>query len=71
MDTKSQCISVTVEFRHKYLAIPAPTLEDRIIQGLQQVAGALTGAPPPTSISQVNAIADLWDIFESWRLLPP
>ena len=71
MDTKSQCISDTVEFRRKYLAIPAPTSEDRITQGLQQVAGALTGAPPPTSISQVNAIADLWDIFESWRLLPP
>jgi hypothetical protein len=70
-DTKSQCISNTVEFRHKYLAIPTPTSEDRIIQGLQQVAGALTRAPPPTSISQVDAIANLWDIFESWRLLAP
>ena len=59
MDTKSQCISDTVEFRHKYLAIPAPTSEDRIIQGLQQVAEALTGATPPTSISQVDAIANL------------
>jgi hypothetical protein len=70
-DTKSQCISDTVEFCHKYLAIPAPTSEDRIIQGLQQVAGALTRATPPTSISQVDAIANLRDIFESWRLLPP
>jgi hypothetical protein len=70
-DTKSQCISDTVDFRHKYLAIPAPTPEDRIIQGLQQVAGALTGAPPPTSISQVDAIANLRDIFESWHLLAP
>ena len=70
-DTKSQCISNTVEFHHKYLAIPAPTSEDRIIQGLQQVAGALTKAPPPTSISQVDAIAILWDIFESWHLLAP
>ena len=50
-DTKSQCISDRVEFRHKYLAVPAPTSEDRIIQGLHQVAGALTGAPLPTSIS--------------------
>ena len=58
-DTKSQCISDTVEFRRKYLAIPAPTSEDRIIQGLQQVAGALTRATPPTSISQVDAIANL------------
>ncbi len=70
-DTKSQCISDTVEFHHKYLAIPAPTPEDRIIQGLQQVPGALTGATPPTSISQVDAIANLRDIFESWRLLAP
>ena len=37
-DTKSQRISDTVEFRHKCLAIPALTSEDRIIQGLQQVA---------------------------------
>ncbi len=59
-DTKSQCIFDTVEFRHKYLAIPAPISEDRIIQGLQQVAGALAGTTPPTSISQVDAIA----IFE-------
>ncbi len=70
-DTKSQCISNTVEFRHKYLAIPAPTTEDRIIQSLQQVAGVLTRATPPTSISQVDAITNLRDIFESWRLLGP
>ena len=37
----------------------------------QIVAGALTGAALPTSISQVDAIANLWDIFESWRLLAP
>jgi hypothetical protein len=60
-----------VEFRHKYPEIPAPTSEDRIIQGLQQVAGVLTGATPPTSISQVDAIANLRDIFESWCLLAP
>ena len=68
-DTKSQCILDTVDFCHKYLAIPAPTPDDRIIQGLQQVAGVLAGAPPPTNISQVDAIANLWDIFESWHLL--
>jgi hypothetical protein len=33
--------------------------------------GALSGAPLPTSISQVDAIANLWDIFESWHLLAP
>jgi hypothetical protein len=58
-DTKSQVISDTVEFRHSYLSIPAPSTEDRIIHGLQVVAGALTGALPPTSISQVEAITNL------------
>jgi hypothetical protein len=70
-DTKSQVISDTVEFRHSYLAIPAPSTEDRIIHGLQIVAGALTSALPPTSISQVEAITNLRDFFESWRLLAP
>ena len=70
-DTKSQVISDTVEFRHSYLFIPAPSTEDRILHGLQDVAGALTGATPPTSISQVEAITNLRDIFESWRLLAP
>ena len=70
-DTKSQVISDTVEFRHSYVSIPAPSTEDRIIHGLQVVAGALTGASPPTSISQFEAITNLRDIFESWRLLAP
>jgi hypothetical protein len=70
-DTKSQVISDTVEFSHSYLSIPAPSTEVRIIHGLQVVAGALTGALPPTSISQVEAITNLRDIFESWQLLAP
>jgi hypothetical protein len=57
-DTKSQLISDTVEFRHSYLSVPAPSPEDRIIHGLQVVAGALIGAQPPTSISQVEAITN-------------
>jgi hypothetical protein len=70
-DTKSQVISDTVEFYHSYLSIPSPSTEDRIIHGLQVVAGALTGAAPPTSISQIEAIANLRGMFESWRLLAP
>jgi hypothetical protein len=68
---KSQVISDTVEFHHSYLSVPVPSTEDRIIHGLQVVARALTGAAPPTSISQVDAIANLRDIFESWHLLAP
>jgi len=70
-DTKSQVISDTVEFRHSYLSVPAPTTEDKIIHGFQVVADALTGAPPPTSISQVEAITNLRDILESWRPIAP
>jgi hypothetical protein len=35
------------------------------------MSGALRDAPSPTSISQVDAIANLHDLFESWRLLGP
>ncbi len=33
------------------------------------MSGALTNAPPPTSISQIKAITNLRDLFKSWRLL--
>ncbi len=71
VDTKSQLILDTVEFCHGYLAVPSPSTEDRIIHGLQVVTCALSGAAPPMSISQVDIIANLWDIFESWHLLAP
>ncbi len=70
-NTKSPVISNTVEFRHAYRSIPAPTPKDKIIHGLQVMSGALTNAPPPTSMSQVEAIANLRDLFESWHLLGP
>ena len=70
-DTKSQVISDTVEFRHSYITVPSQSPEDKIIHGLQVVAGAIAGANPPTSLSQLDAIANLRDIFESWRLLAP
>ena len=60
-----------MEFCHKYLAIPSPSADNRIIHVLQQIVGALASAPPPSIISQVDAIANLWDIFESWSLLAP
>ncbi len=40
-------------------------MEDRIFHGLQVILGALIGAPPPTSIYQVDAIANIWNIIES------
>ena len=58
-NTKSQVISNTVEFRHSYITVPLQTLEDKIVHGLQVVAGAISGASPPTCIAQLNAIANL------------
>ncbi len=48
-----------------------PSTEDKIIHGLQVFAGAIQGAPPPTSISQLEAITVLQEIFESWRAFAP
>jgi hypothetical protein len=58
-DTKIQVISDPVEFSHFYLSIPAPFTEDQIVHGLQIVVRVLAGAALPTSISQVDAIANL------------
>ncbi len=69
--TKSQVISDTVEFRHAYRTIPSPSPEEKIIHGLHVMSGTLKDVPPPTSISQMEAIANLWDLFESWRSLGP
>ncbi len=70
-DTKSQVISDTVEFRHAHRTVPLPLPEDKIIHGLQVISGAFKDSPLPTTISQLNAITNLRDIFESWRLLIP
>ncbi len=45
-DTKSQVISDTVKIYHSYLSVPMPSAEDKIIHGLQVVAGAIWGTPP-------------------------
>ena len=71
MDTKSQVISDTIEFRHAYRTIPTPTPEDRIVQGLHAVTDVLKDNPPPTTISQLEALTNLSGTFESWRLLAP
>jgi hypothetical protein len=64
-DTKSQVISDTVEFHHAYRTIPSPSPEDKIIHGLHIMLAALKDATPPTSISQMEAIANLRNLFES------
>jgi hypothetical protein len=70
-DTKSQVISDTVEFRHAYRTIPSPSPEDKIIHGLHVMLCALKDALPPTSISQMEVIANLRDLFELCCSLGP
>ncbi len=70
-DNRSQVISDTVEFHYAYRTIPSPSPEDKIIHGLHVMSGTLKDAPPPRSISQMEAIANLRDLFESWRSLGP
>jgi hypothetical protein len=70
-NTKSHVISDTVKFCHLFLCVPVPSAEDKIIHGLQVVVCAIWGAPPPTGVSQLEAITLLQEIFESWRAFAP
>ena len=70
-ETKQKVISDTVQFRHAYLQIPAVSAEDKILNGLQVMVGAMQNAPPPTSLSQLVAIEALHALFEKWQLLAP
>jgi hypothetical protein len=54
LEMKQKIISDTVEFRHAYLQIPAVSVDDKIINKLQVMAGALRNAPPPTSSNQLD-----------------
>jgi hypothetical protein len=53
-ETKQKVIINKVEFRHAYLQIPAVLVDNKIINGLQVMAGALQNAPPPISSKCVN-----------------
>jgi hypothetical protein len=55
-ETKHKVISNTISFRHSYLQIPGVSADDKIINGLQVMAGALQNTPPPTSCHQLDAI---------------
>jgi hypothetical protein len=49
-ETKQKVISATVEFRHAFLQIPAVFVDDKVINGLQMMAGVQQKcAPPPIS----------------------
>jgi hypothetical protein len=41
LETKQKVISNTVQFSHAYLQIPAVSVEDKILNGLQVMVGML------------------------------
>jgi hypothetical protein len=69
LETKQKVISNTLEFRHACLLIPVVLADDKIVNGLQVMAGALQIAPPITSSTQLDAIEMLCTLFEKWKLL--
>jgi len=61
-DTKSQVISDTVEFRHSYLSVPAPTTEDKLIHGLQVVPSPVRRLPQASRrLKQLPTYGTSWN----------
>ncbi len=71
LETKQKVISNTVKFRHAYLQIPVVSVDDKIVNGLQVMAGALQNAPPPTLCHQLDSIETLRRLLEKWKRLAP
>ncbi len=55
-----------VAFRHDFLQHLTPTPSDRLIHGLRVLTEALQNAPETFCDDQLNAIADLRDLFSNW-----
>ncbi len=71
LETKQKVISNTVKFRHAYLQILGVLVDDKIINGLLVMTGALQNTHPPTSSHQLDAIEMLRTLLEKWKLLAP
>jgi hypothetical protein len=65
-ETTQKVFSNTVQFQHAHLQILAVSAEDKILNGLQVMVGAMQNTPPPTSLSQLVAIEALHALFEKW-----
>jgi hypothetical protein len=64
--TKAENNSDTVEFRHQYLTQPTLTSNDRVLQGMQNVTGALKDAPTVACDTQLRAIEELCNVLRNW-----
>ena len=59
-------ISDTTEFRHHHITKSSVTPEDRVLQGLKQLAAAIQGAPSSQSGEQIRALQSLQDTLNDW-----
>jgi hypothetical protein len=71
LETKQKVISDTVEFRHAHLQILAVLANNKIINELQVMAGALQNAPPPTSSNQLDVMKHCVHYLKSGSFLHP
>ena len=64
--TRETSITDTVEFRHHYLTQPVLTPEDRLLHGMNTLSCALKDAPSVACDAQLQALANLREIFHHW-----
>ena len=64
---KATSISDTVKFMHSYLTQPTLTPKDSIIHAIRLLTCALDDAPAVRAEAQLQAIADLRDVFAKWH----
>ena len=62
--TRSERISGTVFFKHKFLTSPIITPEDRVVEAAQQLTSALQGNVPGSN-QQMDALKNVAEVFES------
>ena len=65
--SSSSLILDTVAFQHDFLQHLMPTPSDRLIHGLRILTEALQDAPETSFDDQLNAIAELRNLFSNWQ----
>ena len=54
LETKQKVISDTVQFQHAYLQIPEVSAEDKILNGLQVMVGAMQKCTPSNILEPIS-----------------
>ena len=64
--TKPEQISDTVEFRHQTITQPTLMSDNRVLQGMQNLTGALKESPTVACDTQLQAIEELRNVLRNW-----